>query len=151
MLAVIQRVHQSSVTVENTIIGEIGRGLLVLLGVAKDDKAEDADYLADKIVNLRIFEDENGKMNRSLLETDGEMLVVSQFTLLGDCRKGRRPSFVQAAGPDKANELYEHFVRQIRQKGVAVKTGRFRTMMAVSLINDGPVTLILESKNGASR
>jgi len=151
MLAVIQRVHQSSVTVENTIIGEIGRGLLVLLGVAKDDKAEDADYLADKIVNLRIFEDENGKMNRSLLETDGEMLVVSQFTLLGDCRKGRRPSFVQAAEPDKANELYEHFVRQIRQKRVAVKTGRFRTMMAVSLINDGPVTLILESKNGASR
>ena len=151
MLAVIQRVHQSSVTVGNTLIGEIGKGLLVLLGVGKDDTIDDAFYLADKIVNLRIFEDENGKMNRSLLETGGEMLVVSQFTLLGDCRKGRRPSFVQAAGPDKANELYEHFVSRTRQKVVSVKTGRFQAMMAVSLINDGPVTLILESKNGASR
>ena len=146
MRAVIQRVKQSLVTVENQTVGKIGNGLLVFLGVAKQDGDRDADYLADKIANLRIFEDENGKMNRSLLETSGEMLVVSQFTLLGDCRKGRRPSFINAAGPNQANALYERFVSLVRQKGISVQTGQFQTMMAVSLINDGPVTLILESK-----
>ena len=146
MRAVIQRVKQSLVTVENQTVGKIGNGLLVFLGVAEQDGNRDADYLADKIANLRVFEDENGKMNRSLLETSGEMLVVSQFTLLGDCRKGRRPSFINAAGPDQANALYERFVSLVRQKGISVQTGQFQTMMAVSLINDGPVTLILESK-----
>ena len=146
MRAVIQRVKQSLVTVENQTVGKIGNGLLVFLGVAKQDGDRDADYLADKIANLRVFEDENGKMNRSLLETSGEMLVVSQFTLLGDCRKGKRPSFINAAGPDEANALYERFVSLVRQKGISVQTGQFQTMMAVSLINDGPVTLILESK-----
>ena len=146
MRAVVQRVKKSSVTIDNEITGKIGKGLLVLLGVAQSDTIKDAGYLADKIVYLRIFEDENGKMNKSLLETGGEMLVVSQFTLLGDCRKGRRPSFIEAAGPEKANELYEIFVNQVRLKGVLVKTGRFRAMMDVSLINDGPVTLIVESK-----
>ncbi len=146
MRAVIQRVKESSVSVNNEIIGKIGSGLMVLLGVAETDMVEDADYLAAKIVNLRIFEDENHKMNRSLLDLGGEMLVVSQFTLLADCHKGRRPSFVHAAGPNKANELYERFVEQVRQKGANVATGRFRAMMDVSLINDGPVTLIVESR-----
>ena len=146
MRAVIQRVKESSVSVNNEIIGKIGSGLMVLLGVAETDRVGDADYLADKIVNLRIFEDENHKMNRSLLDIGGEMLVVSQFTLLADCRKGRRPSFVHAAGPNKANELYERFVEQVRQKGINVATGRFRVMMDVSLINDGLVTLIVESQ-----
>ena len=146
MRAVIQRVKESSVSVNNRIIGKIGKGLLVLLGVAESDMPGDADYLSEKIINLRIFEDENGKMNRSLLETSGEMLVVSQFTLLGDCKKGRRPSFVNAANPEKANELYEYFVKQVGNKGISVETGQFRAMMDVSLINDGPVTLIVESK-----
>ncbi len=146
MRAVIQRVKESSVSVNNEIIGKIGSGLMVLLGVAETDRVEDSDYLAAKIVNLRIFEDENHKMNRSLLDIGGDMLVVSQFTLLADCRKGRRPSFVHAAGPNKANELYERFVEQVRQKGANVATGRFRAMMDVSLINDGPVTLIVESR-----
>ena len=146
MRAVIQRVKESSVSVNDEMIGKIGVGLMVLLGVAKTDRTEDADYLAAKIVNLRIFEDENLKMNKSLLDTGGEMLVVSQFTLLADCRKGRRPSFVHSAGPDKASELYKRFVEQVRQQGVNVSTGRFRAMMNVSLINDGPVTLIVESR-----
>lgn len=146
MRAVIQRVKESSVTIENDIVGKIEAGLMVLLGVAGHDRIGDADYLVDKIVHLRIFEDENGKMNRSLLETGGQMLVVSQFTLLADCRKGRRPSFIQAAEPNKAAELYEYFVKKVRQKGILVETGRFRAMMAVALINDGPVTIILESK-----
>ncbi len=146
MRAVIQRVISSSVTVGNEVVGKIDRGLLVLLGVAKSDRIDDAEYLADKIVNLRIFEDENRKLNRSLLDIGGKMLVVSQFTLLGDCRKGRRPSFVRAASPDLAMELYQQFVESVRQKGVSVKTGRFQTMMEVSLVNDGPVTLIVESK-----
>ncbi|MBW2319624.1 MAG: D-tyrosyl-tRNA(Tyr) deacylase [Deltaproteobacteria bacterium] len=128
MRAVVQRVKSSSVIVEGKVVGKIGKGLLVLLGVAKPDTSEDADYLADKIVNLRIFEDENSKMNRSLLAAGGQMLVVSQFTLLGDCK------------------LYERFIDQARQKGVSVKTGRFRSMMDVFLINDGPVTFIVESK-----
>ena len=146
MRAVIQRVKQSLVSVENQTIGKIANGLLVFLGVAKQDCDRDADYLADKITNLRIFEDETGKMNWSLLEVSGEMLVVSQFTLLGDCRKGRRPSFINAAGPDEAHALYERFVTRVRQKGITVQTGQFQTKMAVSLVNDGPVTLILESK-----
>jgi D-tyrosyl-tRNA(Tyr) deacylase len=146
MRAVIQRVKSSSVTVGDETVGKIDSGLLVLLGVAKPDQSADADFLAEKIVNLRIFEDEQGKMNRSLIDIGGEMLVVSQFTLLGDCRKGRRPSFIDAAGPDKANELYEYFVAQVRKTSVHVATGRFRAMMEVALINDGPVTHILESK-----
>ncbi|MFC1798667.1 D-aminoacyl-tRNA deacylase [Thermodesulfobacteriota bacterium] len=146
MRAVIQRVTKSSVSVGNESIAHIGAGLLVLLGVSQNDTSTDADYLAEKIVNLRIFEDENGKLNRSLLETHGEMLVVSQFTLLADCRKGRRPSFVNAAEPERADELYVHFVKTVQQKGVPAKTGRFRAMMAVSLVNDGPVTIILESR-----
>ncbi len=146
MRVVIQRVKESSVKVDGKIIGKIGKGLLVLLGVAESDRPSDADYLSEKIINLRIFEDENRKMNRSLLETCGEMLVVSQFTLLGDCRKGRRPSFVNAAGPEKANGLYEYFVKKVRDKGIFVETGQFRAMMDVSLINDGPVTLIVESR-----
>ena len=146
MRAVIQRVKKSSVTVNDKITGKISSGLLVLLGVSREDEIKDADYLADKITNLRIFEDENAKMNRSLLETGGEMLVVSQFTLIGDCRKGRRPSFTKAAGPDRAKQLYEYFVSQVKLKGVKVKTGQFRAVMDVSLINDGPVTLIVESQ-----
>jgi len=144
--AVIQRVKRSSVTVNGDIIGKIGSGLLVLLGVSQEDEIKDAHYLVEKIPNLRIFEDENAKMNRSLLETGGEMLVVSQFTLLGDCRKGRRPSFTNAAGPNKAKELYNYFVSQVKLRGVKVKTGQFRAVMSVSLINDGPVTLVVESQ-----
>ena len=145
MRAVVQRVKQSTVKTDNKIVGQIGSGLLVLLGVAKGDTAKDADYLANKIINLRIFEDEDRKMNRSLLETGGELLAVSQFTLLADCRKGRRPSFIEAAEPEKATDLYEKFVNMVRAKGVAVQTGRFRAMMEVALINDGPVTIIIES------
>jgi len=146
MRAVIQRVTESSVTVDGRTVGAIGRGLLVLLGVSRGDTRKEADYLVEKIVNLRIFEDHDGKMNRSLLEVGGEMLVVSQFTLLGDCRKGRRPSFVGAAPPETANALYEYFVEISQQKGIAVQTGEFGAMMAVSLVNDGPVTFIVESK-----
>ncbi len=146
MRAVIQRVKESSVSVGGEIAGKIGPGVMVLLGVAESDEHKDADYLADKIAHLRIFADENGKMNRSLLDTRGGMLVVSQFTLYGDCRKGRRPSFVHAAGPEKAESLYEYFVGKAGKLGVPVETGVFRAMMDVHLINDGPVTLILESK-----
>ena len=145
MRAVVQRVKESHVTVADEIVARIGHGLLVLLGVAKGDTNKDAAYLANKISHLRIFEDDQGKMNRSLLETGGSMLVVSQFTLLGDCRKGRRPSFIQAARPEDADHLYDSFTELVRDMGIDVKTGRFRTMMAVSLINDGPVTIIIES------
>jgi D-tyrosyl-tRNA(Tyr) deacylase len=145
MRAVVQRVKESAVAVDGKTISDIGQGLLVFLGVAQGDRASDADYLADKISNLRIFEDDNGKMNRSLLETGGQMLVVSQFTLLGNCRKGRRPSFVRAASPETADQLYTYFTEQVRAKGISVQTGQFRAMMAVSLVNDGPVTLILDS------
>jgi D-tyrosyl-tRNA(Tyr) deacylase len=146
MRAVVQRVKESWVKVDKEVIGRIDRGLLVLLGVAKGDTPADAEYLANKIVNLRIFEDDNAKMNRSLLSIGGEMLAVSQFTLLGDCRKGRRPSFVAAAGPQEAHKLYEEFVRRVCSLGISVKTGRFQAMMEVALINDGPVTIVLESR-----
>lgn len=146
MRAVVQRVKESSVKTENGTVAEIGRGLLVLLAVARGDTEKDCDFLAGKIANLRIFEDENGKMNRSLLEIGGEMLVVSQFTLMGDCRKGRRPSFVNAAEPQKASRLYEYFIKKCQNEGVCVKTGQFRTMMEVALINEGPVTLIIDSE-----
>ena len=146
MRAVIQRVKKSSVTVDHHLISKIGPGLMVLLGVSGTDEFKDADYLADKISHLRIFEDPEGKMNRSIIDTGGEMMIVSQFTLLGDCRKGRRPSFASAASPEKADQLYQYFVQQVSKLNIPVKTGIFRAMMEVSLINDGPVTLIIESK-----
>ena len=147
MRAVIQRVGQSSVSVDGNTIAAIQRGLLVFLGIGKADTEVDADYLVTKITNLRIFEDTRGKMNRSLLETGGEMLVVSQFTLYADSRKGRRPSFTDAAGPDLARQLYQYFVRRVAATGVTVKTGRFQSLMSVALVNDGPVTLLIESPN----
>jgi len=132
-------------------IADIGAGLLVLLGVAGDDDTGDADYLANRIVHLRIFEDEAGKMNRSLLETGGAMLVVSQFTLLADCRKGRRPSFAQAAAPDKAVPLYRYFIQQVEAAGVSTAAGQFGAMMDVALVNDGPVTIVMESRAEGGR
>jgi D-tyrosyl-tRNA(Tyr) deacylase len=146
MRACVQRVSRASVTVEGNVVGEIGRGLVVLLGVAQGDEENDARYLADKIVGLRIFEDEQGKMNRSLLEAGGALLVVSQFTLLGDVRKGRRPSFTDAAPPDEANRLYEEFVAAAAKLGAPIATGRFQAHMDVELVNDGPVTLLLDSR-----
>src|SRR5712692_7284314 len=147
MRAVVQRVTQSRVEVDGAVVGAIGPGLLVLLGVAHADTAADAEYLADKILNLRIFADQAGKMNRSLLDTGGALLVVSQFTLYGDCRKGRRPSFDLAAPAEQARSLYEHFVAAARRAGVRVETGVFQATMAVSLVNDGPVTLVIESSS----
>ena len=146
MIAVVQRVTESRVRVQDQTVGKIGPGLLVLLGVSPSDSEKDADYLADKLVHLRIFEDKKGKINLSLLDIGGEMLVVSQFTLLGDCRKGRRPSFVRAAPPDRAEALYETFMDRVRSNGVSVASGKFQAKMDVSLVNDGPVTLIVESK-----
>ncbi len=146
MRAVVQRVKSSAVHVADECVGRIGAGLLVLLGVAREDAAGDADFLAAKIARLRIFEDDHGKMNRSLVDCGGAMLVVSQFTLLGDCRKGRRPSFVNAAPPDKGRDLYAHFVEEIRRLGITVQTGRFGADMAVALVNDGPVTLVVDSR-----
>jgi D-tyrosyl-tRNA(Tyr) deacylase len=145
MRAVIQRVSQAQVKVEGSVLGEIGPGLLALVGVAKADSAADAGFLAEKILNLRVFPDGAGKMNRSLLDTGGALLVVSQFTLYGDCRKGRRPSFDAAAPAEQARRLYEHFVEAARHSGLRVATGVFQAHMAVSLINDGPVTLLVES------
>jgi D-tyrosyl-tRNA(Tyr) deacylase len=145
MRAVVQRVKSSSVKTGDEIVAQIGNGLLVLLAVARGDTGQDADYLANKIINMRIFEDPDGKMNRSLRETSGELLAVSQFTLLADCRKGRRPSFIEAAGPEKATDLYERFVNTVREKGVGIQTGRFGAMMEIALVNDGPVTIIIES------
>lgn len=146
MRAVIQRTIRSSVTLEGTETGRIGAGLTVLLGVGRDDDEKDVVYTADKILNLRIFEDEEGKMNQSLLQKGGEMLVVSQFTLYGDVRHGRRPSFTAAAPPDSANRLYEEFVQYVEKQGVRVATGVFQTEMVVSLDNHGPVTILLDSK-----
>ena len=146
MRAVIQRTIRSSVTSEGTETGRIGAGLTVLLGVGRDDDEKDVVYTADKILNLRIFEDEEGKMNQSLLQKGGEMLVVSRFTLYGDVRHGRRPSFTAAAPPDSANRLYEEFVQYVEKQGVRVATGVFQTEMVVSLDNHGPVTILLDSK-----
>ena len=146
MRAVVQRVSRASVTVEKEVTGAIQRGFLVLLGIGEDDTQDDVIYLAGKIAGLRIFEDEAGKMNRSLEDVGGKMLVVSQFTLLGDCRKGRRPSFIKAAAPEKAEELYRSFVAEVRGQGIEVQTGRFQKHMDVELINDGPVTLLLDSR-----
>ncbi len=148
MKAVVQRVKNSNVVVENKTISNIGKGILVLLGVQDGDTQKDADYLAEKIINLRIFEDEHGKMNVSLKQIKGELLVVSQFTLLGDCKKGRRPSFTKAAPPEQADALYTYFVDQTKKLGIKTQTGIFQAMMNVSLINDGPVTLILDTKEG---
>jgi D-tyrosyl-tRNA(Tyr) deacylase len=148
MRAVVQRVTEAAVDVQGRRMGEIGRGLLVLLGVARDDTNADADYLAEKIANLRVFNDEQGKMNLSLAETAGAMLVVSQFTLYGDVRRGRRPSYTDAAEPESANALYEYFVTEARKRGIKVETGVFQAMMQVSLINDGPVTILLDSRKG---
>ena len=145
MRAVLQRVSRARVTVGDETTGEIGPGLLVLLGVAPTDTPEQARWLADKVVGLRIFNDADGKMNRSLLDVGGSALVVSQFTLYGDCRKGRRPSFDAAASAEQARSLYEHFVAVARDSGAHVETGVFQAMMAVSLVNDGPVTFMLES------
>jgi len=146
MIAVVQRVKESRVVVENETIGAIGPGLNVLLGVADGDGPPDAEYLAGKIANLRIFEDDQGRMNRSLLDIGGQMLVVSQFTLLGDCRKGRRPSFVHAAPPEIARQRYRHFVDAVKNLGVVTQTGRFGAMMQVDIVNDGPVTLLVHSR-----
>ena len=146
MRAVVQRVSRTKVTVASDVTGEIGPGLLVLLGISVDDIERDADYLVDKIANLRIFEDADEKMNLSLLDAGGEMLVVSQFTLYGDTRGGRRPSFIKAARPERANELYEYFVAKARQQIAKIETGRFQAMMDVELVNDGPVTIILDSE-----
>lgn len=146
MRAVIQRVKHSKVEVDGAVVGQIGPGLLVLLGVGEGDTEKDSDYLARKIAHLRIFQDEKGLMNRSVLESGGSVLVVSQFTLWGDCSKGRRPSFIRAARPEKARELYEHFVGVLRGEGLPVATGQFQEMMDVHLVNDGPVTLLLDSE-----
>jgi D-tyrosyl-tRNA(Tyr) deacylase len=146
MRAVIQRVGRAQVSVGEELVGKIGRGMLVLLGVSKTDTEADADYLAAKVAGLRIFEDENGKMNLSLSEKGGEVLAVSQFTLHGDVRRGKRPSFDEAAPPQRANQLYEHFVRRIREVGIHCETGRFQATMQVELINDGPVTILIDSK-----
>ena len=146
MRAVVQRVSRASVTVGGEVVGQIGRGLLVLLGVEPDDTDADARQLADKTIGLRIFDDADGKMNLSLNEVGGAMLVVSQFTLLGDCRKGRRPSFIGAAPPDVAERHYETFVAAAGVQGIQVATGRFRATMDVELVNDGPVTILLDSR-----
>ena len=145
MRAVVQRVKSASVKVEGELVSEIGAGLLVFLGVAHDDTATELEYIANKVTNLRIFEDEEGKMNRSLLETGGAALIVSQFTLYGDCRKGRRPSFINAARPEVANTLYEQFITALEQQNVPTQGGTFQAMMDVELINDGPVTILLDS------
>jgi D-aminoacyl-tRNA deacylase len=146
MRVVVQRSKNAKVTVNGEITGQISKGLVLLVGVTHDDKEEDAVFLADKIANLRIFEDDAGKMNLSLLDVGGEILSVSQFTLYGDCRKGRRPNFMEAARPEQANQLYERFNHLLREKDIKVETGIFGAMMDVELINDGPVTLIVESK-----
>ncbi len=146
MKAIVQRVKNAHVTVDNTIISNIGNGLMVLLGVQEGDSEKDADFLVEKIIHLRIFEDDQEKMNLSLKEVKAELLVVSQFTLLGDCKKGRRPSFTKAAAPDRAKALYEYFIGRAIESGVVTKAGQFQAAMDVSLVNQGPVTLLLDTR-----
>ena len=146
MRAVLQRVREARVEANGTVTGAIGIGLLVLLGVSRGDSKDDADYLAEKIAGLRIFPDDEGRMNRSVVEIGGAILVVSQFTLYGDCRRGRRPSFDEAAPPDEARSLYEYFVERLRASNLKAETGVFQASMQVHLVNDGPVTLLLESR-----
>ena len=146
MKVVLQRVSSAQVRVDDEVVGRIGRGLLVFVGVAKEDRSEDAAYIVTKIKDLRILEDDDGKMNLSVVDTGGELLVVSQFTLYGDCRRGRRPSFDAAAPPDRARALYDELVAKLRASGLRVETGQFRAMMQVESVNDGPVTLIVESR-----
>ena len=145
MRAVVQRVSRSEVTVDGRTTGKINKGLLVLLGVTHGDTSKDVDYIVDKTINLRIFEDENDKMNLSLKDIGGEMLAVSQFTLYGDCRKGRRPRFTNAAAPEEADKLYQEFVKKVSEQGINTETGEFGAHMMVDLVNDGPVTILLES------
>ena len=145
MKLVIQRVKNAKVDVDNKTIGQIGQGFLVLLGVGPEDTTKNADYLIQKLINLRVFKDSEDKMNLSIKDISGELLIVSQFTLYADCKKGNRPSFINAAPPDKANELYEYFVNQTKNTGIKVQTGSFGADMKVSLLNDGPVTIILEN------
>lgn len=145
MRGVVQRVNRAQVTIHGELIGSIGSGVVVLLGIHSDDGEREVRWMADKVVNLRIFEDENGLMNRSLPDVGGEMLIVSQFTLYGDCRKGRRPGYSSAARPEIAEPLYEQFIQTVRQMGITTATGRFQAMMQVELVNDGPVTLLLDS------
>jgi D-aminoacyl-tRNA deacylase len=145
MRAVVQRVSRARVTVDNKVVGEIGRGLLVLLGVSREDSVASTDYLSDKIIGLRIFEDESGKMSQDVGQAAGSVLVVSQFTLYGDVRRGKRPSFDDAATPDRARELYQYFVDRIRAAGLVCETGVFQATMQVELVNQGPVTILLDS------
>ncbi len=145
MKAVIQRVKKANVQIEDKVVGEIKQGILVLFGVEKNDSRSDADFLSQKIIHLRMFDDSQGKMNLAVKDVGGEILVVSQFTLLGDCQKGRRPSFDNAAEPKVAEDLYNYFVQKISEENLKVQTGRFRAMMEVSLVNDGPVTFIIDS------
>jgi D-tyrosyl-tRNA(Tyr) deacylase len=145
MRAVVQRVKRAEVRVDGEVVGRIGVGFVVLLGVGKDDTEAAGEAVAEKIANLRVFDDDEGKMNRSLLEAGGQALCVSQFTLYGDCRKGRRPSYARAAAPDQALPLYECFVKSLRTRGIPTETGRFRAVMDVELVNDGPVTMLLDS------
>jgi len=146
MRVVVQRSKEATVTVEGKVTGSITKGFVVLVGVTHDDQEKDAAFLAEKVANLRVFEDENGKMNLSLFDVAGEVLSVSQFTLYGDCRKGRRPNFMDAARPEHANGIYEQFNSKLREKGLKVETGVFGAMMDVQLTNDGPVTLIIDSQ-----
>ena len=146
MRAVVQRVSSSRVTVDERVTGEVKKGLLVLLGVTHDDTSKDVDYMVDKVTNLRIFEDENDKMNLSLLDIKGDILAISQFTLYGDCRKGRRPNFMNAMGGDEAKALYEEFVKMLKESGLKIETGEFGAHMNVEIENDGPVTILLDSK-----
>jgi len=146
MRAVVQRVSSAKVTVEGDVTGQIGGGLLVYLGVAKGDTMEDVVFMVEKVTNLRIFEDEAGKMNRSLMDEEGELLCISQFTLLGDCRRGRRPSFTDAQAPEEADALYREFIRLCREKNITTGTGVFQAHMEVASVNDGPVTMLVDSR-----